>query len=122
MLEEVSRRGVLRGACGFGIPGVSALRRIRGAEDRRYFSAIGGEETALPLQRYAKAATAGGAKAGKTAIYKAIMEDSYRFEGQRLYAPDGAWMCVREGPAPHILIHGVSALARFPDLLKLLLG
>jgi hypothetical protein len=58
-------------------------------------------------------------KAKLTAIYNAIIEDSYRFEGQRPYAPDGAWMCVREGPAPHILIHGVSALARFPDLLKL---
>jgi hypothetical protein len=60
------------------------------------------------------------AKAKLTAIYNAIMEDSYRIEGQRLYAPDGAWMYVREGSTPHILIHGVSALARFPDLLKLL--
>jgi hypothetical protein len=41
-------------------------------------------------------------------------------EGNRLYAPDGTWMYVREDFAPYIIIHGVSASARFPDLLKLL--
>jgi hypothetical protein len=40
-------------------------------------------------------------------------------EGNRLYAPDGAWIYVRENLAPHITIHGISASARFPDILKL---
>jgi hypothetical protein len=40
-------------------------------------------------------------------------------EGKRLYAPDGAWIYVRENLAPHITIHGISASARFPDILKL---
>ena len=56
-----------------GIPGVSAVRRIRGAENRRDVSVVGGgEETALPLQIYAKAATAGGAKAGKGEVDRDI--------------------------------------------------
>jgi hypothetical protein len=40
-------------------------------------------------------------------------------EGNKLYAPDGTWMYVRGGFAPHIIIHGVSASAHFPDVLKL---
>ena len=45
-------------------------------------------------------------------------------EGKRLYAPDGVWMDVRGDCASHIIprivIRGVSASTRFPDLLKLL--
>ena len=52
-------------------------------------------------------------------IYKAVVDGTYRMKGNRLYAPDGAWMYVREGFAPHITIHGVTAKARFPDILKL---
>jgi hypothetical protein len=40
-------------------------------------------------------------------------------EGKRLYAPDGTLMYARENLAPHITIRGVSASARFPDVLKL---
>ena len=40
-------------------------------------------------------------------------------EGSKLYAPDGTWMYVRGGFAPYIIIHGGSASARFPDVLKL---
>jgi hypothetical protein len=59
------------------------------------------------------------AKEKLTALYKAVAEGTYRLEGNKLYAPDGAWMYVRENLAPHITIRGVSALARFPDVLKL---
>jgi hypothetical protein len=59
------------------------------------------------------------AKEKLTSIYKAIAEGTYKVEGKRLYAPDGAWMYVRENLAPHITIHGISASARFPDILKL---
>ena len=54
-----------------------------------------------------------------TALYKAVAEGTYRVEGNKLYAPDGTWMYVRENFAPRVLIHGVSASARFPDVLKL---
>jgi len=52
-------------------------------------------------------------------IYKAVVDGTYRMKGNRLYAPDGAWMYVREGFAPRIIIHGVTAKTRFPDILKL---
>ena len=54
-----------------------------------------------------------------TSVYNAIVEDTYRSEAMRLYAPDGTWMYVRGDFAPRIIFHGVSASARFPDLLKL---
>jgi hypothetical protein len=55
-------------------------------------------------------------------LYKAVVEGTYRLEEKRLYAPDGTWMYVRGYSASlilHIPVHGVSASARFPDLLKL---
>jgi hypothetical protein len=62
------------------------------------------------------------AKGKLTTLYKAVVEGTYRLEGNRLYAPDGTWMYVRGYSASLMLripIHGVSASARFPDLLKL---
>jgi len=61
----------------------------------------------------------GQARAKLASIYNAIMEGTYRMEGNRLYAPDGVWMYVRKGFTPHITIHGVTAKTRFPDVLKL---
>ena len=59
------------------------------------------------------------AKEKLTALYKAVVEGTYRLEGIKLYAPDGTWMYVRVGHTPHIPIRGVSVSARFPDVLKL---
>jgi hypothetical protein len=59
------------------------------------------------------------AKEKLTALYKAVAEGTYRVEGNKLYAPDGTWMYTRENLVPRVLIHGVSASARFPDVLKL---
>ena len=59
------------------------------------------------------------AKEKLEALYKAVAEGTYRVEGDKLYAPDGTWMYTRENLVPRVLIHGVSASARFPDLLKL---
>ncbi len=53
------------------------------------------------------------------ALYKAVAEGNYRMEGGKLFAPDGTWMYTRENLVPRVLIHGVSASTRFPDLLKL---
>jgi hypothetical protein len=40
-------------------------------------------------------------------------------EGNKLYAPDGTWMHIAKVAAPRIAIHGVTAKAHFPDILKL---
>jgi hypothetical protein len=58
------------------------------------------------------------AKKKLTTLYKAVVEGTYRVEGNRLYAPDGVWMDIKN-LIPRILIRGVSASARFPDVLKL---
>jgi hypothetical protein len=54
-----------------------------------------------------------------TALYKAVVEGTYRLERKRLYAPDGTWIYVIGNFAPRIPIHGVSASTLFPDVLKL---
>ncbi len=54
-----------------------------------------------------------------TALYKAVVEGTYRVEGNKLHAPDGTWIYVRGYSAPHITIRGVSVSARFPNVLKL---
>jgi len=58
------------------------------------------------------------AKEKLTTLYNAIADGTYRMEGNKLYAPDGTWMYVGRA-APRIAIHGVSASAHFPDVLKL---
>jgi hypothetical protein len=57
------------------------------------------------------------AKEKVTTLYKAVAEGMYRVEGNKLYAPDGTW--IRGGCTPRTVVHGVSALARFPDVSKL---
>ena len=59
------------------------------------------------------------AKAKLISIYRAVMEDAYRLEGMRLYASDGTWIRMTRVAAPKIIIHGVTAKAHFPDVLKL---
>jgi hypothetical protein len=57
-------------------------------------------------------------KAKLTSIYNAIADGTYRVEGNKLYAPDGAWMYIGR-TVMHIPIHGISAETYFPDVLKL---
>jgi hypothetical protein len=58
------------------------------------------------------------AKEKLTTLYKAVAEGTYRVEGNKLYAPDRTWIYIG-GATSRLKIHGVSALARFPDVLKL---
>jgi hypothetical protein len=58
------------------------------------------------------------AKEKLTSIYKAVVEGTYKMEGNKLYAPDGTWMYVGR-TVMHIPIHGISAETYFPDVLKL---
>jgi hypothetical protein len=47
------------------------------------------------------------AKEKLAALYKAVVEGTYRVEGNKLYAPDGTWMYVREEPCFRtFIIHG----------------
>jgi hypothetical protein len=59
------------------------------------------------------------AKEKLTALYKAVVEGTYKLEGKRLYAPDGTWIYVNERTTPYIPIHDLSAETYFPDVLKL---
>jgi hypothetical protein len=126
VLEEVSTRGVLRGPVDWVFPAwmlyveyavqeimkTFQLSEEEGRQLLHFRDAI--KRLLLEAQRQAK---------GKlTTLYKAVSEGTYRLEGNRLYAPDGTWMYVRGYSASltlRIPINGVSASARFPDLLKL---
>ncbi len=51
-------------------------------------------------------------------MHKAVAEGTHRVEGNKLYAPDGTWIYIG-GATSRLKIHGVSASACFPDVLKL---
>jgi hypothetical protein len=123
VLEEVSTRGVLRGPVDWVFPAWMlyveyATQRIAetfplSEEEKKQLFHFRDELTRLLREAWMQA------KERLTALYKAVVEGTYRLEDNKLYAPDGTWMYVRGGFAPYIIIHGVSASARFPDLLKL---
>jgi hypothetical protein len=103
---------------------VDAVRRIRDARDHEDVSVIGEEKRQLlhfrdALTRLLREAWTQAKEKLISALYNAVVEGTYRLEGNKLYAPDGTWMYTRENHVPRVLIHGVSASTRFPDLLKL---
>jgi len=122
VLEYVSKYGVLRGPVDWVFPAWGlyveyATRRIMKTfqlteEERRQLFDF--RDTMKRLLLEAQRQT----REKMTAIYNAIMEGTYRIEGNKLYA-DGTWMYAGR-TAMYIPIHGVTAKARFPDLLKLL--
>jgi hypothetical protein len=123
VLERVSTRGVLRGPVDWVFPGWIlyvgyATQKIAetfplSEEEKKQLFHFRDALTRLLREAWAQA------KEKLTALYKAVVEGTYRLEGNKLYAPDGTWMYVRGGFAPYIIIHGVSASAHFPDVLKL---
>jgi hypothetical protein len=56
------------------------------------------------------------AKTKLTSIRDAIDDGSYRLEGGKLHAPDGAWMYASGEP---FTIEGVDTVVYFPDVMKL---
>ncbi|MFZ8807183.1 MAG: hypothetical protein ACO2PN_03645 [Pyrobaculum sp.] len=123
VLEEVSTRGVLRGPVDWVFPTwiiyveyatqkIAESFQLTEEEKRQLFHF---RDTLTRLLREAWMQT----KEKLTTLYKAVAEGTYRLEGNRLYAPDGTWMYIREGLTPHIMIHGVSVVTHFPDVLKL---
>ncbi|MFP3251145.1 MAG: hypothetical protein RXO32_05440 [Thermoproteus sp.] len=123
VLEQVSRHGVLRGPVDWAFPAWIAYVEYATQKIVETFQLTEEERRQLfdfrdTLKRLLLEAQR-QAKAELTAIYKAVVDGTYRIEGNKLYAPDGTWMYVRERFAPHIIIHGITAEARFPDVLKL---
>jgi hypothetical protein len=123
VLEQVSTRGVSRGPVDWVSPAWMLYVEYATQEIAETFPLSEEEKKQLfhfrdALTRLLREAWA-QAKEKLAALYKAIVESTYRLEGNKLYAPDGMWMYVRGGFAPYIIIHGVSASAHFPDVLKL---
>jgi hypothetical protein len=122
VLEQVSRHGVLRGPVDWVFPAwiiyvEYATRRIAEAfqlteEERGRLFHFRDAMRRLLLEAWRQA------KAKLTSIYNAIADGTYRVEGNKLYAPDGAWMYIGR-TVMHIPIHGISAETYFPDVLKL---
>ncbi len=125
-LEQVSRRGVLRGPVDWVFPAwiiyvEYATQEIiktfqLSEEEKRQLFHFRDAMKRLLLEAWMQT------KEKLTTLYKAVAEGTYRLEGNRLYAPNGTWMYVRGYSASltlRIPIHGVSASTHFPDLLKL---
>ena len=123
VLEHVSNHGVLRGPVDWVFKAwiayvEYATRRIAEAfplaeEERRRLFHFRDAMRQLLLEAWRQT------KVKLTTLYNAIADGTYRIEGNKLYAPDGAWMYIAKVAVPRIAIHGVNASARFPDILKL---
>ena len=123
VLEEVSIRGVLRGPVDWVFPAWMLYVEYATQKIAETFPLSEEEKRQLldfrdTLTRLLRGAWM-QAKKKLAALYKTVVEGTYKVEGNKLYAPDRTWMRIAEEFAPHILIRGVSASARFPDVLKL---
>ena len=122
VLKQVSTRGVLRGPVDWVFPGWMLYVEYATQKIAEMFQLSEEEKSLLHFRDAMKQLLLEAwmqTKEKLTSVYNAIVEDTYRLEGNRLYAPDGTWMYVRGDFAPRILIHGVTAKTRFPDLLRL---
>jgi hypothetical protein len=118
VLEHVSTRGVLRGPVDWVFPAWMlyveyAAQRITEAfqlteEERRQLLGFRDTMKQLLWEAWMQA------KEKLIALYKAVVEGTYRLEGRRLYAPDGTWMYIDE--TMRISIRGVNAVTQFPDV------
>jgi hypothetical protein len=123
VLEHVSRHGVLRGPVDWVFPAWMlyveyTTQKIAETfqlteEEKRQLLHFRNTLTRLLLEAQRQA------KERLTSIYKAVVDGTYRIEGNKLYAPDGTWMYVGR-TVMHISIHGISAETYFPDVLRLL--
>ncbi|NAZ32825.1 MAG: hypothetical protein GU356_00780 [Pyrobaculum sp.] len=123
VLEEASTRGVLRGPVDWVFPAWATYVEYAAQRIAETFQLTEEERSQLldfrdTVKRLLLEAQR-QAKEKLTALYKAVAEDTYRIKGKRLYAPDETWMDIRGDFAPRIIIRGVSASVRFPDVLKL---
>ena len=121
VLEQVSRRDVLRGPVDWVFPAWIIYVEYAAQRILETFQLTEEEKSQLfhfrdTLKRLLLEAQR-QTKEKLTALYRAVAEGTYKVEGKRLYAPDGTWMYV--GKTFYIHINCVSASARFPDVLKL---
>jgi hypothetical protein len=121
VLEQVSTRGVLRGPVDWVFPAWMLYVEYATQKIAETFRLTEEERSQLldfrdAIKRLLREAWM-QTKEKLVALYKAVAEGTYKADGKRLYAPDGTWMYV--GKTMHVLIRGISASARFPDLLKL---
>ncbi len=122
MLEQVSTHGVLRGPADWVFPAWIAYVEYAAESIAETFQLSEGERSQLldfrDMMKRLLLEAQRQAKEKLTSIYKAVVDGTYRIEGNRLYAPDGTWMYVGR-TVMHIPIHGISAETYFPDVLKL---
>jgi hypothetical protein len=120
VLEQVSTRGVLRGPVDWVFPAWMlyveyATQKIAEAfqlsEERQQLLDFRDTMKRLLLEAQRQA------KEKLTVLYKAVTEDTYRMERNRLYVSDDIWMYI--GKTTRVSIRGVSAVMHFPDVLKL---
>jgi hypothetical protein len=122
VLEQVSRRGVLRGPVDWVFPAWMlyveyATQRIietfqLSEEEKRQLLDFRDAMKRLLLEAWTQA------KAKLTTLYKAVAEGTYRVEGNKLYAPDGTWVDAKNF-VMRISIHNIGTSAYFPNVLKL---
>jgi len=121
VLEQVSRRGVLRGPVDWVFPAwiiyveyatqkIAEAFRLTEEEERQLFHFREAMKRLL-MEVWMQA------KEKLTTLYKVVAEGTYRTKGNRLYARDGTW--IRLGKTMYIPIHGINAETYFPDVLKL---
>jgi hypothetical protein len=120
VLEEVSTHGVLRGPVDWVFPAWMLYVEYATQRIAETFQLSEEEKRQLfhfrdTLKRLLREAWMQTKKKLKT-LYKAVAEGMYRVEGKKLYTSNG-WIYVNR--TMRIPIHGVSASARFPDVLKL---
>jgi hypothetical protein len=123
VLEEVSRRGVLRGPVDWVFPAWMlyveyTTQRIAetfplSEEERSQLLDFRDTLKRLLLETWMQA------KERLTTLYKAVAEGTCKMEDNKLYAPDGTWIHMARMVAPKIIIHSVTAKTHFPDVLKL---
>jgi len=122
VLKQVSTHGVLRGPVDWVFPAWMLYVEYVTQEIMKTFPLSEEERSQLfgfrdALTRLLREAWT-QAKEKLMALYKAVVEGTYRLEGNKLYAPNGTWIYIG-GATSRLKIHGVSASVRFPDLLKL---
>jgi hypothetical protein len=121
VLEQVSRRGVLRRPVDWVFPAWMLYVEYMAESIAETFPLSEEEKRQLldfrdTLKRLLLEAWM-QTKERLTTLYRAVAEGTYRLEGNKLYTPDGTWMHI--GKTMLVLIRDVSASACFPDVLKL---
>ena len=120
VLEQVSRRGVLRGPVDWVFPAWMLYVEYATQKIAETFQLS--EEEKRQLLHFREALKQVLLKTWTQTKERVIIlrkaDGMYKIEGGRVYMPDGTWICIG-GNVPRLRIHGVTAEAYFPDVLKL---